>query len=165
MDIERLLDHFGPNFAVPHRLGPQERDNIRSEIEPVWNRYMRMPLTFSIDDSNMTRLCQLLTNLDYQTFSSCEGHGREEPHVYFLCRSPNKVAELAYAIRQTAITNFIWRVEVDALESGNELKAYYALTPVRPRRGNLDITKSRNQLVDDFDILGYSIYDHFQQDR
>ncbi len=164
MNIEGLLDHFGPNFAEPHRLTPRERDKLRREIEPVWNGYINMPLTLLLDDSNMTRLCQLLTNLGYQTFSSCEGHGREEPHVYFLCRSANKVAELADVIRKTAITNFSWVVEIDGILSGNRFKAYYALTP-RPKRGNFDIVKSRKQLVDDFDILGYSIFDHFQHDR
>lgn len=162
MNIEGLLDQFGPNLAKPHRLTPPEREELRREIEPVWNGYITIPLTLSIDDSNMTRLCQLLTNQGYQTFSSCEGHGRKEPHVYFWCRSANKVAELAYAIRQTAIANFIWGVEVDANTSGNGFKAYYALTPIRPRMGNFDTIQSRKQLVDDFDILGYSIFDHFQ---
>ena len=162
MDIEGLLNKFGPNWAVPHKLTETERAEIRKEVEPVWNQYANMPLSISIDDESIRRLCQVLTNYGYQTFSSCEGHGKEIPHIYFRCRKTGRVAELSNIIRQTAIANFLWGVEVGSQQdSRNRYQIFYELRPEKPKRGKLDMVKDKKYLVEDFDILGYSILDHF----
>ena len=161
MDIEQLLDKFGPNWAIPHKLTEAERVKLRKEVEPIWDQYANLPINISIDDESMSRLCQLLTNYGYETFSSCEGHRKEKPHVYFRCKDTSAVAELSYVLQQTAITNFIWRVEVNPERVQGRFKTFYELKPEKPRREGLDIVKDQKELIEDFDILGYSILDHF----
>ncbi|MFH1503626.1 MAG: hypothetical protein ABIE36_03130 [Candidatus Diapherotrites archaeon] len=162
MDIETLLNKFGPNFVEPHKLTESERKELRKKIEPIWDRYINLPLTLSINDEPIKRLCQVLTNNGYITFSSCQGHGKDEPHIYFRCKKTSRVAELSHAVGSTAITNFLWEIGVwGQQDSRNRYRIFYMLRPEEPRRENLDIIKDEKQLVEDFDILGYSILDYF----
>ena len=161
MNIEKLLDRFGLNWAQPHILDGQERKEARESVGPAWNKYMRMPIKLSIDDHSISRLCQQLTNQGYITFSSCEGHGREVPHIYFTCEDVNSVAELSDVVNKTAITHFGWGIGVYSLNHGDGYKAYYELRPERVKTEGLNIVESQEQLKEDFDILGYSITDHF----
>ena len=150
-------------MAVPHKLTETERAELKKGVEPIWNQYINLPLTISVGDEPIRRLCQVLTNNGYVTFSSCEGHGKDKPYICFRCKSTSAVAGLSYILDKTAIANFIWEIKVHSQTgmNDNRFRAYYTINPEESRRESLDIVKDKKQLIEDFDILGYSILDYF----
>ena len=167
MDIEKLLDRFGTNYAKPRKLTKKERVELRKEIGPTWDQYINTSLVIDIGDIKLTRLCQTLTNNGYITFSSCEGHGDEIPHIYFRCRRPSAVAELSHIlVEESAISHFSWLIEVyqDKARMVTNFVPFYILEPRPVQKGRLlNPREDYDRLVEDFDILGFCINDHFSE--
>ena len=159
MDIERLLDKFGPNWSPPHTLSPEERESLKEEIEPIWRGYNNLPLTLDIEDEGVRRVCEVLTLSGFRTYSSCNGHGKKLPHMYFYSEKNELVARLAHIIQKTAITNFQWGIQVFGFSGLSDMRLNYDLKPFSLI--NDQGAYSKDLLFEDFDILGFTFFGEF----
>ena len=108
-----------------------------------------------------------MTNEGFVTISSCEGHGRELPHVYFECEDQQLLRELAHVLARTSyFKKFIWSVKI---WSGNpylnpDNKLTFILEPKHADR-IIDPQTDNKDLLQDLDLIGIALLDHMDSIR
>jgi hypothetical protein len=158
MNIERYLERF-------RELG-RNRETIKAiekESKPVIAKYNSLPLNLPISDEPMRRFCQVLTNNNFITFESCDGHGGDLPYVSFFLPRPNRLlGHLAYVISTASYgKHFPWEIMVYA--HPGSIPAYKKSYRVEPVARTQPIVPSKDyeKLKEDIDILGITVLEHF----
>ena len=129
--------------------------------------YQAMPLTLPVSDEPMRRISEVFTNNGFITGSSCEGHGKELPHLMFFCESPTKLNHLAHILQtESHEKNFNWEIFVQSTIRGinPESKLLYHLTPICST-SQINPAEDRERLLDDLDIIGIRVKKYFEEEK
>lgn len=126
-------------------------------------QYLEMELTLKISDEPMRRLCQVLTNFGFETIDSCDGHGKRLPSIFFKCSDQSLLRELAHILsRGSRIKHFPWVAEIWSSDPYfNPHQSLNFLLRPSSADGPLHPDADYNILLQDLDLIGLSILNHF----
>jgi len=141
---------------------PSSEDRMKW-YEGVFAKYQAIPLKLPITDDSMSRVCQVLTDHDYVTTESCEGHGRTLPKIFFKCDDQDKMRDLTHIVnRGLDLVNFPWQITTWTSDPylNPESGLRYILQP--ENLGKIINPKTEHQkLLEDLDFIGIETLSYF----
>ena len=162
MEIDKIMKQLQRKKNV---LRTKEGNfELRNLYETILEKYEQTPLTLPIEDVSIRRVCQVLTNNNYITHSSCEGHGKTLPQVFFTCKNQDHLRDLVYLVTNelSLLSHFQWQISTYSpdpyLNSEKELS--YVLEPAS-WDGKINPQKNQSSLIEDLDFIGISTLRYF----
>ena len=156
MNKQQLIERFKKSRPS---IFTSENDDI---LEECVNKYFSLPVNEDIDDKEVRRLCAVMTSFGYVTASSCVGHERKLPNIYFQDQDKGHVGILIVDILGSdcfAPVNDKWEVincekEIECVPGEHWCPWDYLL---RPQNADFSISERYEKCVDDLDIIGVSL--------
>lgn len=161
VDAETIASRIAENNET---IDAKARRDIVSHYRKLVEKYRNLELTLPVDDVAVKRISQELTNEGFRTTSSCEGHGRKIPNVWFQCEDQELLRELAHVLaRASHFKKFRWSVRIWSGDPylNPDSKLSFILEPESVDR-ILDPRTDNQELLRDLDLIGVALMEHME---
>ncbi len=137
---------------------------LRRWYKEILRKYESLPLTLPISDIAMRRICQVLTDYEYITSDSCEGHGKALPHIFFQGKDQDHLRDLTHVVCHELhyLNHFPWQIRTFCGDPylNPDSKLLYVLEPAL-WTGEINPNKEQKKLIEDLDFIGIATLRYF----